>query len=118
MQTLDSTIVNTALPAMARTLHESPLRMQSVIIAYSLTMAMLIPASGWLADRFGTRTAFCSAIAIFVTGSALCAASTSLHQLAAARVLQGAGGSMLLPVGRLSVLRSVPRERFLQAMSM
>lgn len=118
MQTLDSTIVNTALPAMARSLHESPLRMQSVIIAYSLTMAILIPASGWLADRFGTRTAFCSAIVLFVIGSALCAASSSLRELAAARVLQGAGGSMLLPVGRLSVLRNVPRERFLQAMSM
>jgi EmrB/QacA subfamily drug resistance transporter len=117
MQTLDSTIVNTALPAMARSLHESPLRMESVIIAYSLTMAMLIPASGWLADRFGTRTVLFCAIVLFVAGSLLCSASSSLHELGVARVLQGAGGSMLLPVGRLAVIRSVPRERFLQAMS-
>ncbi|WP_354678191.1 MFS transporter, partial [Cupriavidus plantarum] len=68
MQTLDSTIVNTALPAMAASLGESPLRMQSVIIAYSLTMAVIIPASGWLADRFGTRTIFQVAIALFVLG--------------------------------------------------
>jgi EmrB/QacA subfamily drug resistance transporter len=118
MQTLDSTIVNTALPSMARSLHESPLRMQSVVIAYSLTMAMLIPASGWLADRLGTRTVYFAAIALFVTGSALCAASPSLRLLALSRVVQGAGGSMLLPVGRLAVLRAVPRQRFLQAMSL
>ncbi len=117
LQTLDTTIVNTALPAMARSLKESPLRMESVIIAYSLTMAMLIPASGWLADHFGTRTVFFSAIVLFMTGSVLCAASTSLHELTAARVLQGAGGSMLLPVGRLAVIRNVPPEQFLQAMS-
>src|SRR5580704_4434552 len=73
MQTLDATIVNTALPAMARTFKESPLRMESVIIAYALTMAMLIPASGWLADRFGTRTTFFTAIALFMLGSVLCA---------------------------------------------
>jgi EmrB/QacA subfamily drug resistance transporter len=117
MQTLDSTIVNTALPAMARSLKESPLRMESVIIAYALSMAMLIPASGWLADQFGTRTVFFSAIVIFMLGSLLCAASSSLHELTAARVLQGAGGAMLLPVGRLTVLRYVPRPQFLQAMA-
>jgi EmrB/QacA subfamily drug resistance transporter len=117
MQTLDSTIVNTALPAMARSLHESPLRMESVIISYSLAMAMLIPASGWLADRLGTRTVLFSAITLFVTGSILCSMSSSLHELTAARVLQGAGGSMLLPVGRLAVIRTVPREQFLSAMS-
>lgn len=118
MQTLDSTIVTTALPSMARSLHESPLRMQSVIIAYTLTMALLIPASGWLADRFGTRTAFFSAILLFVVGSALCALSASLRELALARVVQGAGGSMLLPVGRLAVLRNIPRERYLPALAL
>jgi EmrB/QacA subfamily drug resistance transporter len=117
MQTLDSTIVNTALPAMARDLGESPLRMQSVVIAYALTMAMLIPASGWLADRFGTRRAFFGAILLFMTGSLLCALSHSVAQLVVSRVIQGAGGAMLLPVGRLSVLRAFPREKFLQAMS-
>ncbi len=117
MQTLDTTIVNTALPAMAHSLGERPLRMQSVVIAYALTMAMLIPASGWFADRYGLRRAFMSAIVLFVIGSALCAASRTLLQLTAARVVQGAGGAMLLPVGRLAVLRAYPRERLLQAMS-
>src|SRR5690606_40545978 len=88
MQTLDSTIVNTALPAMARSLGEHPLRMQSVVVAYALTMAMLIPASGWLADRFGTRRVYYSAIATFVVGSLCCAFAQSLPQLVAARVLR------------------------------
>ncbi len=118
MQTLDSTIVTTALPSMARSLHESPLRMQSVIIAYTLTMAILIPASGWIADRVGTRTVFFSAICLFVAGSALCALSGSLRELAIARVIQGAGGSMLLPVGRLTVLRNIPQERYLPALAL
>jgi EmrB/QacA subfamily drug resistance transporter len=118
MQALDSTIVNTALPSMARSLHESPLRMQSVIIGYSLTLALLIPASGWLADRFGTRSTYLAALLLFVLGSAMCAAAPSLSMLVAARVLQGIGGAMLLPVGRLAVLRSVPRALFLQALSM
>jgi EmrB/QacA subfamily drug resistance transporter len=117
MQTLDATIVNTALPAMARSFSESPLRMQSVIVAYSLTMAMLIPASGWIADRFGTQRVYVAAIALFVAGSVACAVSSSLTQLVASRVLQGMGGALLLPVGRLSVLRAFPRERFLRAMS-
>lgn len=117
MQTLDATIVNTALPAMARDLGESPLRMHSVIVAYSLAMAVLIPASGWLADRFGTRRVFMSAIALFVTGSVLCALSPTLPLLVAARVVQGLGGALLLPVGRLAVLRAFPREEFIRAMS-
>src|SRR3982751_2979143 len=117
MQTLDATIVNTTLPAMARSFGESPLRMQSVVVAYSLTMAMLIPASGWIADRFGTRRVYVGAIVLFVLGSVACALSGNLMQLVAARVVQGMGGAMLLPVGRLAVLRAFPRERFLQAMS-
>jgi len=117
MQTLDGTIVNTALPAMARSLGESPLRMQSVVMAYSLAMAMLIPASGWLADRFGTRRIFLGALILFSTGSLLCAYSPSLPYLVGSRILQGIGGAMLLPVGRLAVLRAYPRGEFLQAMS-
>jgi EmrB/QacA subfamily drug resistance transporter len=117
MQMLDSTIVNTALPAMAASLGESPLRMQSVVIAYSLTMAMLIPASGWLADRFGTRRVYFAAIVLFTFGSLLCAGAHTLMQLSGARVVQGIGGAMLLPVGRLAVMRSVPRKEFLAAMS-
>jgi EmrB/QacA subfamily drug resistance transporter len=87
------------------------------VIAYSLTMAMLIPASGWLADRFGTRRVFFAAVVLFTLGSLLCAQSHTLVQLAASRVVQGIGGAMLLPVGRLAVLRSVPRRDFLAAMS-
>lgn len=117
MQMLDGTIVNTALPAMARSLHESPLQMQSVVFSYALAVAMFIPASGWIADRFGTRRTFLAAIIVFTLGSLFCALSQSLAQLVASRVLQGIGGAMLLPVGRLAVLRSVPREDFLRAMS-
>ena len=117
MQTLDSTIVNTALPAMAKSLNTSPLHMQTVLVAYSLTMAMIIPISGWVADRFGTRRVYMGAILGFVLGSLLCGLSATTSQLVAARVVQGAGGALLLPVGRLAVLRGYPRERFLAAMS-
>ncbi|MCW7540210.1 multidrug transporter subunit MdtD [Aquabacterium sp. A7-Y] len=117
MQTLDATILNTALPRMALDLHESPLRMQSVVVAYMLTVALLIPASGWLADRFGTRPVFLSAIALFSLGSLACALSGSLPQLVAARVLQGTGGALLLPVGRLAILRAFPREELLRALT-
>ncbi len=117
MQTLDGTIVNTALPAMAAELGGSPLQMHSVIVAYSLAMAVLIPASGWLADKFGTRRVFMSAIALFVLGSVLCALSPNLKLLVASRVIQGLGGALLLPVGRLAVLRAFPREQFIRAIS-
>lgn len=117
MQLLDSTIVNTALPAMARSLGESPLQMQAVVVSYALTMAVVIPCTGWLADRFGTQRIFMLAIALFTAGSIACAASGSLDQLIGARVLQGVGGAMLMPVGRLVVLRAFPREQFLEAIS-
>jgi EmrB/QacA subfamily drug resistance transporter len=117
MQTLDGTILNTTLPTMARDLGESPLRMQSVVIAYMLTVALFIPASGWLADRFGTRRAFLSAIVLFSLGSLLCALSPSLPWLTAARVLQGIGGALLLPVGRLTILRAFPRSELLKVLS-
>ncbi len=117
MQALDTTIVNTALPSMAYSLHERPLDMQPVIVAYSLTMAMLTPASGWLADRFGTRRVYFVAILIFAIGSLFCSLSHTLNQLVAARVLQGVGGSMLLPIGRLAVLRTFPSARYLSAIA-
>ncbi|MDQ0141256.1 multidrug transporter subunit MdtD [Cupriavidus necator] len=117
MQTLDTTIVNTALPAMARSLGESPLDLKPVVVAYTLTMAMLTPASGWLADKFGTRRVYFSAILIFVLGSVFCATASTLPQLVVARVLQGIGGSMLLPVGRLAVLRNVPGEQYIAALA-
>ena len=117
MQTLDGTIVNTALPAMAESLGESPLRMQAVVVAYMLTMASLIPASGWLADRFGTQRIFFWAIVLFSAGSGACAASGNLNELILSRILQGAGAAMLLPVGRLVILQHFPREALLAAMS-
>ncbi|UYP30095.1 multidrug transporter subunit MdtD [Pseudomonas sp. Z8(2022)] len=117
MQTLDGTILNTALPTMARDLGEDPLRMQSVVIAYMLTVALLIPASGWIADRFGTRRVFYSAIALFSLGSLLCALSWSLPMLVAARIVQGIGGALMMPVGRLVVLRAYPRTELVRIMS-
>ncbi|WP_341677546.1 multidrug transporter subunit MdtD [Niveibacterium sp. SC-1] len=117
MQTLDGTIVNTALPSMARDLGESPFRMEMVVIAYMLTVALLMPASGWLADRFGTRRIYLLAIALFTLGSFLCAESRSLGQLIASRVVQGVGGALLVPVGRLAVLRTFPRDELLNALS-
>lgn len=117
MQTLDTTIVNTALPAMARSLGEKPLDLKPVVVAYTLTMAMLTPASGWLADRFGTRRVYFSAILIFVIGSVFCATAHTLTQLVIARVLQGIGGSMLLPIGRLAVLRNIPGEQYIAALA-
>ncbi|HEY4066700.1 MAG TPA: multidrug transporter subunit MdtD [Burkholderiaceae bacterium] len=117
MQTLDGTILNTTLPTMARDMGESPLRMQSVVIAYMLTVALFIPASGWLADRFGTRSAFIAALVMFSIGSLLCALSPSLPWLVASRVVQGVGGALLLPVGRLTILRAFPRTDRLAILS-
>jgi EmrB/QacA subfamily drug resistance transporter len=117
MQTLDGTILNTALPAMARDLAENPLRMQGVIIAYMLTVALLIPASGWIADRFGTRRIFFGAILLFSIGSLLCAISANFTQLVCARVLQALGGALMMPVGRLVVLRAYPRSELVRIMS-
>lgn len=117
METLDSTIVNTAIPTMALDLGVIPLEMQSVVISYTLTLAVFIPASGWLTDRFGIRRVYLSAIIIFTFGSLLCALSPTLSVLVFARILQAAGGSMLLPVGRLAVLRAFPGERYLPALS-
>ncbi|MBQ56991.1 MULTISPECIES: multidrug transporter subunit MdtD [Pseudomonas] len=117
MQTLDGTILNTALPSMAADLQENPLRMQSVVIAYMLTVAVLIPASGWIADRFGTRRIFFGAILLFTLGSLLCALSPSLNMLVGARVIQGLGGALMMPVGRLVVLRAYPRTELVRIMS-
>ena len=117
MQTLDGSILNTALPAMARSLHESPLNMQSAVISYLLTVAMLIPASGWLADRFGSRRVFILAIVAFALGSLACAMSSSLTGLVIARIAQGVGGALMMPVGRLSVLRSFPRSELVRVLS-
>lgn len=117
MQTLDTTIVNTALPSMAASLGESPLHMHMVVVSYVLTVAVMLPASGWLADRVGVRNVFFTAIVLFTLGSLCCARAVTLDQLLLARVLQGIGGAMMVPVGRLTVLKIVPRERYMAAMT-
>lgn len=117
MQTLDGTILNTALPAMAESFGTHPLTMQAVVIAYMITVAVLIPISGWLADRFGIRQVFLAAICVFTLGSLACAISPTLDILIASRVLQGIGGAILVPVGRLSILRVYPRDQLVQILS-
>lgn len=118
MQGLDSSIVNTALPAMARDLNESPLQMHSVIVAYVLAMATCIPLSGWLSDRFGARNTYFTAIVVFTLASLGCGLSESVNELLFYRVIQGIGGALLLPVGRLAMLKVIPRTQFLAAMSL
>lgn len=118
MQGLDTMIINTALPAIALSLQEDPLRMHSVVVAYVLSVAVCIPLSGWLADRFGVRNTYFSAIIIFTLASIGCAVSNSLNELLLYRVLQGIGGALLLPVGRLAMLKIIPRTQFLAAMSL
>ena len=117
MQALDATILNTALPAIAQSLGRSPLAMQSAVISYTLTVAMLIPVSGWLADRFGTRRVFIFAVTLFTLGSLLCALSPTLSALVASRVLQGIGGAMMMPVARLALLRAYPRSELLPVLN-
>lgn len=117
MQTLDTTIVNTALPSIAVSLGQDPLHMHSVIVSYLLTVAVMLPVSGWLADRCGVRNIFFSAIVLFSLGSLFCALSSTLDQLIAARVVQGLGGAMMVPVGRLTVMKLVPREQYMAAMT-
>lgn len=117
MQALDATILNTALPAIAQSLNRSPLAMQSAIISYTLTVAMLIPVSGWLADRFGTRRIFMLAVSLFTLGSLACALSNSLGMLVIFRVVQGIGGAMMMPVARLALLRAYPRSELLPVLN-
>ena len=117
MQSLDTTIVNTALPSMAKSLGESPLHMHMIIVSYVLTVAVMLPASGWLADRVGVRNIFFTAIVLFTAGSLFCAQASTLDQLVMARVLQGIGGAMMVPVGRLTVMKIVPRDQYMAAMT-
>lgn len=117
MESLDTTILNTAVPVIARTLNVTPLSMKSVLASYTLSLAVFIPVSGWMADRFGTRRVFSSAIGIFTLGSLLCGVSSNIHLLVACRVLQGCGGAMMVPVGRLTLVRTFVRQEFVQAMS-
>src|SRR5579859_7213225 len=116
MENLDSTIISTSIPQIARSLGENPLKLNLAVTSYLLSLAVFIPISGWIADRFGARTVFCSAIAIFTVGSALAGLSNNLGTMVAMRALQGLGGAMMTPVGRLILLRTFPRDRIITAM--
>jgi EmrB/QacA subfamily drug resistance transporter len=117
MENLDGTVVATAAPRMAQSFSVRPVDINIVITAYLLTLGVLIPVSGWIADRFGARRVFALAVAIFTVASGLCAISTSLGELTAVRVLQGVGGAMMVPVGRLVVLRGTDRSEIVNAMA-
>lgn len=117
MQALDGTILNTALPAIAKDLNHSPLEMQSVLISYTITLALLIPVSGWLADKLGTRITFIIALIIFTLGSLCCAVSINLTQLILSRILQGIGGAMMVPVARLTILYAYPKKLLLKVLN-
>jgi len=117
MEQLDSTIVNTAVPAMAASLNVSPLSLKGVVASYILSLAVGIPVSGWMADRFGTRKVFAWAVALFTTSSVLCGLSLNVPMLVGARILQGIGAALMMPVGRLSIIRTFPKSELLKAMN-
>jgi EmrB/QacA subfamily drug resistance transporter len=117
MEALDTTILNTAVPAISSALGVAPLSMKAVLASYTLSLAVFIPISGWMADRFGTRRVFASAIGLFTLGSFLCGISSDIHLLVACRILQGCGGAMMVPVGRLTLVRTFAKSDLLRTMS-
>ena len=117
MENLDATIINTAVPTMAASLDVPPLSLKAVLTSYTLSLAVFIPISGWLADRFGTRAVFRWAVTLFMFGSLLCGFAPNVHVLVGARILQGIGGAMMTPVGRLALLRAFPRSEMLRTMN-
>jgi EmrB/QacA subfamily drug resistance transporter len=117
MESLDTTILNTAVPAIAASLKVAPLSMKAVMSSYTLALAVFIPISGWVSDRFGTRRVFASAIGLFTFGSFLCGISSNIHVLVACRILQGCGGAMMVPVGRLTIVRTFAKSELIRAMS-
>ena len=117
MESLDTTILNTAVPAISSALGVAPLSMKAVLASYTLSLAVFIPISGWMADRFGTRRVFASAIGLFTLGSFLCGISSNIHLLVACRILQGCGGAMMVPVGRLTLVRTFAKSDLLRTMS-
>src|SRR3954463_15683679 len=116
MENMDSTVIATSLPAIAADIGTSPLTLKLAVTAYLLSLAVFIPVSGWTADRFGARTVFRSAIAVFMLGSIGCALSNSLAEFVAARIVEGMGGAMMTPVGRLILVRSVDKRELINAM--
>lgn len=117
MENLDSSVLATALPSIAASLGESPLKLNLAITSYLFSLAVFIPVSGWVADRFGARTVFRIAIIIFTVGSLLCGLADSFWTLVGARVLQGFGGALMVPVGRMVMLRSIPKSELVRAMT-
>src|SRR5262245_8643288 len=118
VENIDATVLVTAIPSMALDFGINPINLKLALTSYLLTLAIFIPASGWVADRFGARNVFCAAMVVFATGSICCAMSQTLGQIVSARVLQSIGGAMMVPVGRLVVLRSVPRHEIVGAMAL
>jgi EmrB/QacA subfamily drug resistance transporter len=118
MENMDSTVIATSLPAIARALGTNPLALKLAVTSYLLALAIFIPASGWMADRFGARHVFRIAIVVFVLGSIGCALSRSLEQFVVARIIQGAGGAMMTPVGRLILVRSIDKRLLVNAMAL
>jgi EmrB/QacA subfamily drug resistance transporter len=118
MENMDSTVISTSLPAIARAIGTNPLALKLAVTSYLLSLAICIPASGWTADRFGARNVFRLAIGVFILGSIGCAASHSLEEFVIARIVQGVGGSMMTPVGRLIMVRSVDKHLLLNAMAL
>src|ERR1700676_4476862 len=114
MENLDGTIIATALPQMAKSFHVGAVNLNIGMTAYMITLAVFIPISGWVADRFASRTVFASPIAIFPFASLLCAGAHTLTQFTLMRIVQGIGGAMMVPVGRLVVLRATPKDRLTQ----
>ena len=117
MDNMDSTVIATSLPAIAADIGTSPLTLKLAVTSYLLSLAVFIPMSGWTADRFGARTVFRAAIAVFVLGSIGCALSSSIAQFVIARIVQGMGGAMMTPVGRLVLVRTVDRRELVNAMA-
>lgn len=117
MQMLDSTILNTSLPSIAKDLNESPLDMQNAIISYVLTLALFMPVSGFLSDKFGTKKVFIFALFLFSLGSLFCSLSQNLTHLVLSRIVQGVGGSLMTPVGKLALIRTFPKNEILKAMN-
>src|SRR3979409_2430259 len=117
MENMDSTVIATSLRALAADIGANPLALKLAITSYLLSLAVFIPASGWTADRFGARTVFRAAIAIFVVGSIGCAFASSLSGFVIARILQGMGGAMMTPVGRLVLVRTIDKSKLVSAMT-
>lgn len=117
MESLDTTILNTAVPTIAEALRVTPLSLKSALTSYMLSLAVFIPISGWVADRYGTRRVFATAIGVFTFGSLLCGLAPNLPLLVASRIVQGLGGAMMMPVGRITMVRTFPKSELVRAMS-